>query len=205
MEKVVDHHLSSCLYAFVMIGLKSYLPFLSSYFDLTEAALYERQRALVRLGLLKATPGRGPGSGVRLTAEAVAALITSILMADNWSDIDGRVAKMFNAGEATDTTETTAPRKRKTFGSAFAELLSAPSAAAEVEEIVVRRTSTQAIIYFLSVKSFSFDKIGAENEPREFSAPARTSSGKHALSVEARLNGGAIRDIAATLAKQDRS
>jgi hypothetical protein len=70
-----------------MNSLKSIIPLLSDLLRLSEHALYERQRALVRGGLLKATEGRGPGSGVKATPESVAMLIISVLATDSLSDV----------------------------------------------------------------------------------------------------------------------
>jgi hypothetical protein len=80
-----------------MAGLKSFLYGAAPIIGVTAAALYERQRALVNLGLLKATKGRGPGSGVPLTAENVAAVVISVLAAENLSDVDDRVVDLCNA------------------------------------------------------------------------------------------------------------
>ena len=46
---------------------------------MTPAALYERQRALVRAGLIKAKPGRGRGTGVAATPHALAMLMISLV------------------------------------------------------------------------------------------------------------------------------
>jgi hypothetical protein len=70
-----------------MNSLKSIIPLLSDVLVLSEHALYERQRALVRGGLLKAIEGRGPGSGVKATPENVAMLIISVLATDSLSDV----------------------------------------------------------------------------------------------------------------------
>ncbi|WP_156179617.1 hypothetical protein [Bradyrhizobium sp. LTSPM299] len=70
-----------------MHSLKSFIPLLPDVLGLSEYALYERQRALVRGGLLTATKGRGPGSGVKATPENVAMLIISVLATDSLSDV----------------------------------------------------------------------------------------------------------------------
>ncbi len=56
-------------------SLKSFLPVLSRILAEPADALYERQRALVREGLLESVPGHGTGSGVRATPESVAMLL----------------------------------------------------------------------------------------------------------------------------------
>lgn len=67
------------VYVLVMIGLKTFIPALAAVLGVSELALYERQRSLVRDGLLTKTEGQGPGSGVRFTSEAVATLLIAIL------------------------------------------------------------------------------------------------------------------------------
>lgn len=80
-----------------MASLKSFLPTLSNIFGHTPDALYSRQRALVGLGVLGAIEGRGPGSGVPLTAENVAALVISLLAANTLSDVDENVVNLCRA------------------------------------------------------------------------------------------------------------
>ena len=81
-----------------MAGLKTFLGRLSPLLGVvTPAALYERQRVLVDIGLIKPRAGRGPGSGVAFTAENLAALVISILATDSLSEIDQRVVDLCNA------------------------------------------------------------------------------------------------------------
>jgi hypothetical protein len=67
-------------------SLKSLITHVSAFTGKSEAAVYERQRVLVRAGLLKTERGRGPGSGVRGTPESLALLLISLLATDNLSD-----------------------------------------------------------------------------------------------------------------------
>ena len=80
-----------------MASLKSFLPELGECLRVSPLALYERQRVLVRLGVLTERKGRGPGSGVELTADAVAALLASLLITDNLSEVDARVGRLLKA------------------------------------------------------------------------------------------------------------
>jgi hypothetical protein len=80
-----------------MAGLKTFLGRLSPLLGVTSAALYERQRVLVDIGLIKPRAGRGPGSGVAFTAENLAALVISILATDSLSEIDQRVVNLCKA------------------------------------------------------------------------------------------------------------
>jgi hypothetical protein len=68
-------------------SLKSLIRHVSEMTRLSEAAVYERQRALVRAGLLKTERGRGPGSGVRGTPESVALLLISLLATSSLSEV----------------------------------------------------------------------------------------------------------------------
>jgi hypothetical protein len=80
-----------------MISLKAFLPVLAQILNISPAALYERQRALVRLKLLRPEKGRGPGSGVTLTHESVAILLIALAVTDNLSETDERVIRLCRA------------------------------------------------------------------------------------------------------------
>jgi hypothetical protein len=80
-----------------MASLKSFLYGVAPILKTTGAALYERQRVLVNLGALEATPGRGPGSGVPLTAENFAVILISLLATDNLSELDEEVVDLCNS------------------------------------------------------------------------------------------------------------
>jgi hypothetical protein len=60
-------------------SLKATFPALSRIIGYTPAALYARQRTFVDAGILKSTPGRGPGSGVRASPEALAGFLIGIV------------------------------------------------------------------------------------------------------------------------------
>src|SRR5665213_457167 len=75
-------------------SLKGYTPGLGRLLGVSAAALYERQRALVRGGLLEIEGGRGPGSGVRVTARALALLIISVLATDSLAETASRTRKV---------------------------------------------------------------------------------------------------------------
>ena len=65
----------------------SLIPELAPFFRLTPAALYERQRALVRLHHLPAPEGRGRGSGAEASPETLAKLVLAAMATDNLSDL----------------------------------------------------------------------------------------------------------------------
>lgn len=71
-----------------MASLKSLIPKLALALGMTPAAIYERQRALVRAGLIQQRPGHGPGSGVLATPQSVAMLLIAILATDSLSETE---------------------------------------------------------------------------------------------------------------------
>ncbi len=65
-----------------MNSIKALVPGIAEILGLTAGQIYERQRALVRAGILKLRAGRGPGSGVPATPENVAWLLIAVLMGE---------------------------------------------------------------------------------------------------------------------------
>ena len=80
-----------------MASLKSFLQGVAPILGVSLATLYERQRALVRLGVLPPSTGAGPGSGVPFTAENFAAILISLLASDSLSDVDQSMVALFKA------------------------------------------------------------------------------------------------------------
>lgn len=75
-----------------MISLKAFLPVLSKHTDVSVTALYERQRALVRLGLFPAPTQSGRNSGGAMaTPGNVGIMLLSVLITDRLSEVDGRI------------------------------------------------------------------------------------------------------------------
>lgn len=77
-----------------MIGLKAFLNVIAEWSEEPFDSLYERQRELVRCGLLPVRPGRGPGSGVPLTPETLATFLIGLLATDSLSDLARRTAQL---------------------------------------------------------------------------------------------------------------
>jgi hypothetical protein len=127
-------------------SLKGYTPALARLLGTTPAALYERQRALVRAGLLDVGDGRGPGSGVRSTPASVAMLLIGVLAADGLAGAESRAATI--AGAKPDGGECCPLTRRRTFAEALSYLLAATGAAACVNEITISRTADRATIKF---------------------------------------------------------
>jgi len=138
-----------------MNSLKSIIPLLSDVLRFSENALYERQRALVRGGLIKATAGRGPGSGVKATADNVAMLIISVLATDSLSDVvveTGIIAKATRQVPDVD-----APPAFRTFKAAVAYCFSTDDD--RIASVEVFRTSRTAVVRFRDGHIMPFGKL----------------------------------------------
>jgi hypothetical protein len=77
-----------------MPSLTSIHPDLAPVFGLTEKALYERQKSLVRMKLLPTPKGRGRGSGAAATPENVAFLLIAVMVTDKQTDTEDRIRKL---------------------------------------------------------------------------------------------------------------
>src|SRR4051812_46787232 len=80
-----------------MSSLKSFLYVIADSVGQSPAALYERQRVLVRHGLLPVREGRGPGSGVPLTAETLATFLIGLLVSDGLTNLAEHTANLCSA------------------------------------------------------------------------------------------------------------
>jgi hypothetical protein len=78
-------------------SLQGCLPEIAEVLNVNRTTLYERQRALVREGLLEALPGHGRGSGVRATPESVAMLMIGMLASVNLADVGPLARSLSNA------------------------------------------------------------------------------------------------------------
>jgi hypothetical protein len=103
-----------------LTSLKSLIPTLAKVVELSPAALYERQRALVRGGVLKAKPGRGPGSGVPGTPHAAITLLISILATSSLSEVVDETKRLISLKSVDGTCPVTG---KKTFGAALTAIL----------------------------------------------------------------------------------
>jgi hypothetical protein len=112
----------------------------------TSAALYERQRQLVRLKLLTVPEKTGPGGGIRATPTNVAMLLLTFLVTDNLSEIDAKTGKIArttaNDGRCRLTSQTN-------FIAALTRILSDPDIASSITSVVLDRTTGVATINFI--------------------------------------------------------
>jgi DNA-binding IscR family transcriptional regulator len=122
-------------------SLKALIPKIASALGTTPAALYERQRALVRAGLLHPLPGHGPGSGVRATPESVALLLIALLATSSLTETEGQTARIMNLKSANKRCPLTG---KKTFSTALAAVLASEELAKRVQTVGVERGGDQA-------------------------------------------------------------
>jgi hypothetical protein len=126
-------------------SLQGCLPVLAEALNANRTTLYERQRALVREGLLDALPGHGRGSGVRATPESIAMLTIGMLASVSLADV-GPLARSFSeAGSIASKCPFTGA---KTFHGALSRILSDESLAKRVNGITVRVNAGHAAIAF---------------------------------------------------------
>jgi hypothetical protein len=172
-----------------MISLKAFLPQLAHIFGTTPAALYERQRALMRLGVLAALAGRGPGSGVPLTADNLAPLIIALAATDNLSDTDERVGKLCDASPLF---KATCPLTgAKTFKSALAHIFGSTKIAGQVSAVFVNRNWLVGSIQYRS------GRVTKHSEFHWYRSPQNAPN--VAIMTQAHIDGKAIRAVAAAL------
>ena len=142
-----------------MASLKGLIPGLAKSTGMTPAALYERQRALVRAGLLHTRPGRGPGSGVPADAQSVATLLISVLATGSLSEVEEQTKAIANLKSLDGRCPVTGKR---TFGAALTAALKSEEWRRRALYAVARRSGkgAQASITFMKkpiddIKTFS--------------------------------------------------
>jgi hypothetical protein len=125
-------------------SLKSCLPVLGRILNETPDALYARQRAFVRTGLLKSVPGRGPGSGVHASAETFALFLIGMLTNASVAE-NGPIAKSIANAASPNACPLTGA---KTFRGALAAVRSDEQLSKRVNEVDVQVGAGLAIIRF---------------------------------------------------------
>jgi hypothetical protein len=184
-------------------SLKAYAPLLAWRLRTTPAALYERQRALVRDGILEQSEGRGPGSGVHAAPYSVALLLVAVLATDSLSETTAKV-RSFAAAKSTAADGLCPLTRKPTFVEAIAQVLdTAHQHWRKIESISVRRTSGHGVIAS-GDKLSHVASIFAAQVPVDAKLQATTK-----LMVDAMLTRDLIIDIAMDLKKiaetQDRA
>jgi hypothetical protein len=128
-----------------MSSLKGYIPTLARLLDLTPDFIYERQRALVKFGILETAEGRGPGSGVKATDASMSILLVSLLAGERLTELN---AAVFTFGAAKCVEGRCLLTKADCFAHAIRAILAVEKYAEKVDEIEVIRTDGLAAITF---------------------------------------------------------
>jgi len=182
-------------------SLKSFIPNVAQATGLSPLALYERQRALVRSGLLQGKSGRGPGSGVRATAETVALLLVAVLATDSLSETEERTERFAQLESAEGICPLTG---KKTFAEALSAILVSGAPVDRVSEVSVHRQGRSAhILYFKKKNQFPINPkrsvffTGVKQVP--FDLGAYLIRPRPPLDVVANLSGRTLQSIAKDL------
>jgi hypothetical protein len=123
-----------------MQSLTAYVPTLARQLNMTPLALYERQRALVRMGVL---PKGRQGAGIAPTVQTVARLLVASLATGSLSEVEERSAVV--AGLIPRAAERCPLTGMLTFLDAMASILTSKSRSRGTE-ITVSRTADHAVI-----------------------------------------------------------
>jgi len=165
-----------------MASLKGYTPKLGRLLGITPATLYERQRALVRAGLLKPTKqGRGPGTGVAATPFSVAMLLIAATAASELSETVERTRELVRASRRGNGSDF--------FHEHLTKILASGNAASSTKGITISRSAPRAVIRHQSGSRLTTSYI---YEGRVRAEPA--------LRILVEIDGEALRQIAADLA-----
>jgi DNA-binding IscR family transcriptional regulator len=165
------------------LSLKRLITHVSAMTGLSEAAVYERQRALVRAGLLKTERGRGPGSGVRGTPESMALLLISLLATGSLSDVVLSTRIFANLENKEGSCPLTGTR---TFVEAVTAILASKELAQKITAINVSQEIRETeIAYRDPSKHGSSSKFGLAGQPEEPN-----------LSLRANLSGYVVKRLA---------
>lgn len=175
-------------------SLKSIIPRLSRSLGMTPAAIYERQRALVRCGLLQARPGRGPGSGVPADAKSLAMLLISVLAAGSLSEVETQTNTIANFKPLEGMCKATGER---TFGAALTAVLKSKKLLARTLVVNATRSGTRGTAR-ITIMSIPVDQAigeGVMDAVVKYAshiyfgdAPYELHEDNWALDVEATLN-----------------
>src|SRR5262245_62088547 len=116
---------------------------------MTPAAIYERQRALVRAGLLHTRPGRGPGSGVPADAKSVAMLLISVLATGSLSEVEEQTKAIANLKSVSGRCPVTG---KKTFAAALIATLNSKQLFDRALHATARRSGAGAMASIVFMK-----------------------------------------------------
>lgn len=129
-------------------SLKAVVPLLAKHMGIAPNALYERQRALIRAGLLNKPQGRGPGSGVQADPISVATLLVAALSTDSLAETQKRTRELGRA-RPVDRDQECPLTHRSSFLDALAQVFTIDRLAKAVTRISVDRTNSHGQIEYL--------------------------------------------------------
>jgi hypothetical protein len=148
-----------------MESLKKYSEKLARLMGTTPAALYERQRQLVRLKLLTVPEKTGPGGGVRATPANVAMLLLACLVTDNLSEISANVGKIARTTANEGRCHVT---QAASLIAALTRILSDPAIASGITSLTFYRSEGTASIGFMKNNLILQSKFGRAKEHHQF-------------------------------------
>jgi hypothetical protein len=177
----------------MMIGsLKAYAPILAGRLGTTPAALYERQRTLVRDGILHHPGGRGPGSGIQVGPYPVALLLVAVLATDSLVETGDKVRILAKAKSLADNGICPLTGK-STFAEAVARVLDPTWDHWQgIVNVAVHRTDATGVISY---------KEGMRGGASSFAAPKQRAQAPTRLRVDATLTRDLIFAIRSDLKK----
>jgi hypothetical protein len=163
----------------------------------TPTILRERQRALVRAGMLAAQPGRGRGSGVIAAPTTVATLLISMMGGSALADAPEATKNFASAVSLGECALT----EKKTFGDALASLLADPALAKRVNDVEVQVGAGVALIRFdgtegeIALPGAKKNKAKVTRRPDVSAFVAKVASGS-AFQTTVSITGDTVRAIA---------
>lgn len=169
-------------------SLKAFIPKLAKTLGMNPTALYERQRALIRGGLLKTKAGHGPGSGVRLSPESVAMLLISVMATDSLVQVEERTEVFARLKSIKGVCPLTG---KKTFASALAAVFASENLSKRVANVFVERSSDEGHLFYEAQGTSVLSMFSAQ---RKRLGP---------IFVNAQIFGDVIRQIVAILGEAD--
>jgi hypothetical protein len=169
-----------------MASLASFHRVLSPLLGFSEAALYERQKALVRIGALPKATGRGWASGgAAATSDSVAWMLVSVLATDNLSEVPEAAPALANCRIG---------KKRRGpfaaeigFKDAIAHVLADAGLAQKITSIRANRKLYGGSIGFENGQGVSFIGLADASPPALLSVEATLLGGDDLVALARRL------------------
>lgn len=112
---------------------------------MTPAALYERQRALARAGILFSEGNRGPGSGVRTTTGSVSCLLLGAVVAETLGSVADQVRVLTELRVEGAQCALTGHKKLL---DVMCQMLVSEAASRDMSELSVSKNSARAVLTF---------------------------------------------------------